>query len=325
MSETMTYAAAFQRAMIDEMERDETIFVLGTDLYVRGGHFAQVKGLGERFGPARVRDTPISEAAMVAAGVGSAMHGMRPVVDLNFADFAMGAMDEIVNQAAKMRYMFGARVPLVIRGSSGVGLFAAQHTNSVESWFAATPGLVVATPATPADAGGLLVQALRGDDPVIFLMHKRLASVRGEVDLPIQPLPFGQAAIAREGTDVTLITYSFTLRQALEAAEAVESDGISVEVIDLRTVAPLDRETVNESVRKTGRVVLLSDAPTVGGVLAEVAAGIQESVLEYLDAPIVRLGGRHAPIPHSPPLFEALVPSLDSVSAALRDIVGVAV
>jgi pyruvate dehydrogenase E1 component beta subunit len=284
-----------------------------------------VKGLGERFGPARVRDTPISEAAMVAAGVGSAMHGMRPVVDLNFADFAMGAMDEIVNQAAKMRYMFGARVPLVIRGSSGVGLFAAQHTNSVESWFAATPGLVVATPATPADAGGLLVQALRGDDPVIFLMHKRLASVRGEVDLPIQPLPFGKAAIAREGTDVTLITYSFTLRQALEAAEAVESDGISVEVIDLRTVAPLDRETVNESVRKTGRVVLLSDAPTVGGVLAEVAAGIQESVLEYLDAPIVRLGGRHAPIPHSPPLFEALVPSLDSVSAALRDIVGVAV
>jgi pyruvate/2-oxoglutarate/acetoin dehydrogenase E1 component len=325
MSETMTYAAAFQRAMIDEMERDETIFVLGTDLYVRGGHFAQVKGLGERFGPARVRDTPISEAAMVAAGVGSAMHGMRPVVDLNFADFAMGAMDEIVNQAAKMRYMFGARVPLVIRGSSGVGLFAAQHTNSVESWFAATPGLVVATPATPADAGGLLVQALRGDDPVIFLMHKRLASVRGEVDLPIQPLPFGKAAIAREGSDVTLITYSFTLRQALEAAEAVESDGISVEVIDLRTVAPLDRETVNESVRKTGRVVLLSDAPTVGGVLAEVAAGIQESVLEYLDAPIVRLGGRHAPIPHSPPLFEALVPSLDSVSAALRDIVGVAV
>ena len=181
MSETMTYAAAFQRAMIDEMERDETIFVLGTDLYVRGGHFAQVKGLGERFGPARVRDTPISEAAMVAAGVGSAMRGMRPVVDLNFADFAMGAMDEIVNQAAKMRYMFGARVPLVIRGSSGVGLFAAQHTNSVESWFAATPGLVVATPATPADAGGLLVQALRGDDPVIFLMHKRLEIGRAHV------------------------------------------------------------------------------------------------------------------------------------------------
>lgn len=325
MSETMTYAAAFQRAMVDEMERDESIFVLGTDLYVRGGHFAQVKGLGERFGPERVRDTPISEAAMVAAGVGSAMMGMRPVVDLNFADFAMGAMDEIVNQAAKMRYMFGARVPLVIRGSSGVGLFAAQHTNSVESWFAATPGLIVATPATPADAGGLLVAALRGDDPVIFLMHKRLASVRGEVDLPIQPIPFGEAAIAREGTDVTLITYSFTLRQALEAAEAAEAEGISVEVVDLRTVAPLDRETINESVRKTGRVVLLSDAPIVGGVLAEVAAGIQSSVLDYLDAPIVRLGGRHAPIPHSPPLFEALVPSLDDVSSALREIVGVAV
>ena len=230
MSETMTYAAAFQRAMGDEMERDETIFVLGTDLYVRGGHFAQVKGLGERFGQARVRDTPISEAAMVAAGVGAAMHGMRPVVDLNFADFAMGAMDEIVNQAAKMRYMFGAKVPLVIRGSSGVGLFAAQHTNSVESWFAATPGLVVATPATPADAGGLLVQALRGDDPVVFLMHKRLSSVRGEVDVPIEPIPFGKAAVAREGTDVTLITYSFTVRQALEAAEAVRPTASRVEV-----------------------------------------------------------------------------------------------
>jgi pyruvate/2-oxoglutarate/acetoin dehydrogenase E1 component len=169
------------------------------------------------------------------------------------------------------------------------------------------------------------VQALRGDYPVIFLMHKRLSSVRGEVEAPLQPIPFGKAAIAREGSDVTLVTYSFTVRQALEAAEAVAADGISVEVVDLRTVAPLDRETINESVRKTGRVVLLSDAPIVGGVLAEVAAGIQESVLDYLDAPIVRLGGRHSPIPHSPPLFEALVPSLESVSAALREIVGVTV
>jgi pyruvate dehydrogenase E1 component beta subunit len=160
---------------------------------------------------------------------------------------------------------------------------------------------------------------------VIFLMHKRLSSLRGEVDLPIAPIPFGQASVAREGEDVTLVSYSFTVRQALEAAEQVAAEGISVEVIDLRTVAPIDRATVNASVRKTGRAVLLSDAPTVGGVLAEVAAGIQEAALDYLDAPIVRLGGRHSPIPHSPPLFEALVPSLESVTAALREIVGVAV
>ena len=312
MSETMTYAAAFQRAMGDEMERDETIFVLGTDLYVRGGHFAQVKGLGERFGRARVRDTPISEAAMVAAGVGSAMHGMRPVVDLNFADFAMGAMDEIVNQAAKMRYMFGAKVPLVIRGSSGVGLFAAQHTNSVESWFAATPGLVVATPATPADAGGLLVQALRGDDPVIFLMHKRLSSVRGEVDAADRSRSRSarprRARGRRRHADHVLV-------HGAPGARGRRGGGRRRHLrrghrpAHRRAARP--RRPINESVRKTGRVVLLSDAPTVGGVLAEVAAGIQESVLDYLDAPIVRLGGRHAPIPHSPPLFEALVPSLD--------------
>jgi acetoin:2,6-dichlorophenolindophenol oxidoreductase subunit beta len=325
MTETLTYAQAFQRAMGDEMERDESIFVLGTDLYIRGGHFAQVKGLGERFGQARVRDTPISEAAMVAAGVGAAMNGMRPVVDLNFADFSMGAMDEIVNQAAKVRYMLGYECPVVIRGSSGVGLFAAQHTNTVESWFAATPGLIVATPATPQDAGGLLVSALRGADPVIFLMHKRLSSVRGEVETPIEPIPFGKASVVREGGDITLVTYSFTLRAALDAAEQAASEGISVEVIDLRTVAPIDRDTINESVRKTGRVVLLSDAPAIGGVLSEVAAGIQESHLQYLDAPIVRLGGKHSPIPHSPALFEALVPTNEEILESLRSLVGVAV
>jgi pyruvate dehydrogenase E1 component beta subunit len=253
------------------------------------------------------------------------MNGMRPVVDLNFADFSMGAMDEIVNQAAKVRYMLGYSCPVVIRGSSGVGLFAAQHTNTVESWFAQVPGLVVCTPATPQDAGGLLVSALRGADPVIFLMHKRLSSVRGEVELPIQPIPFGKASVVREGDDVTLITYSFTLRAALEAADAVAEHGVSVEVVDLRTVAPIDRDTINASVQKTGRVILLSDAPAIGGILSEVAAGIQESQLEYLDAPIVRLGGKHAPIPHSPVLFESLVPTGDEIVTALRDIVGVTV
>jgi pyruvate/2-oxoglutarate/acetoin dehydrogenase E1 component len=325
MTETLTYAQAFQRAMRDEMQRDSSIFVLGTDLFVRGGHFAQVKGLGAEFGPERVRDTPISEAAMVSAGIGAAMNGMRPVVDLNFADFALGAMDEIVNQAAKIRYMLGYSVPLVIRGSSGVGLFAAQHTNTVESWFAQVPGLIVATPATPADAGGLLVRALRGSDPVILLMHKRLSSIRGEVETPIEPLEYGSAKVVREGSDITLVTYSFMLHASLEAAEKLAAEGISVEVVDLRTVAPLDRATILASVRKTGHVLLVSDAPAIGGILSEVATGIQEAAFDYLDAPIRRLAGKHAPIPHSPPLFEHLTPGLDEIVVALRELAGVSV
>lgn len=317
MSITLTYAQAFRDGLREEMARDERIFLIGTDLFVRGGHFAQVKGLGEEFGAERVRDTPISEAAMVAAGVGAAMNGMRPVVDLNFIDFALGAMDEIVNQAAKIRYMQGIPVPLVIRGSAGVALYAAQHTNSLEAWFAHVPGLLVATPATPADVKGLLKSALRGEDPVIFLMHKKLSALRGEVD-DGEIVPFGRAAVRRQGQGVTVVAYSVMVSLAIQAAEQLAQEGIDVEVVDLRTVYPLDIETVTKSVRKTGRLMIVSDAPRHGGVGAEVAAAVQEAAFEYLDAPIRRLGGQHSPIPHSPPLMEALIPGVTEIAEEIR-------
>jgi pyruvate/2-oxoglutarate/acetoin dehydrogenase E1 component len=321
MNAAITYAQAFRDGLQEEMARDERIFMLGTDLFERGGHFAQVKGLGAEFGVERVRDTPISEAAMVAAGVGAAMNGMRPVVDLNFIDFSFGAMDEIVNQAAKIRYMQGIPIPLVIRGSSGVALYGAQHTNSLEAWFAHVPGLLVATPATPHDVKGLLKSALRGEDPVIFMMHKKLSALRGEVG-DDELVPFGRAIVRREGAGVTIVAYSVTVSLAMQAAEGLARSGVDAEVIDLRTVYPLDVDTVVTSVRKTGRLLVVSDAPRHGGIGAEVAAATQEAAFEYLDAPILRLGGKHAPIPHSPHLVEALIPQVADIESAARRLAG---
>jgi pyruvate dehydrogenase E1 component beta subunit len=307
--------------MREEMARDDRIFVLGTDLLDRGGHFGQVLGLGKEFGAARVRDMPISEAAMVAAGVGAALNGMRPVVDLNFIDFSFGAMDEIVNQAAKMRYMFGTPLPLVIRGTSGVALYAAQHNNSLEALFAHMPGLLVAIPSTPADTKGLLKSALRGDDPVIFMMHKKLSGTRGEVGGSDDLIPFGRAAIRRSGGDVTIVAYSHMVFKAMDAAVSLAKDGIEAEVIDLRTVMPLDFETVAESVRKTGRLVAVTEAPCFGSIASEVAARIQESVFDWLAAPVVRVGAKHAPIAHSPALFEAVIPQAADIDRAARALV----
>ncbi len=318
MSAAMTLSQAFAQGVREEMQRDENVFVLGTDLFIRGGHWAQVKGLGAEFGRERIRDAPISEAAMVAAGVGSALNGMRPIVDLNFIDFVFGAMDEVINQAAKIRYMWGVPVPIVIRGTSGVAFGAEQHNNSIEAWFAHMPGLLVATPATPADTKGLIKSALRGGDPVIFLMHKMLTGARGDVGGPDDLVPFGRGTIARPGKDATVIAYSITVSKALKAAENVARDGIDVEVIDLRTVFPLDLDLVEASVRKTGRVVVAGEAPRHGGVVSEVAAAIQENVFDYLDGPIVRVGGRHSPIPHSPALFETLIPQVTDIERAIR-------
>jgi pyruvate dehydrogenase E1 component beta subunit len=317
----VTYSQAFQQGMREEMARDDRIFVLGTDLLDRGGHFGQVLGLGKEFGAARVRDMPISEAAMVAAGVGAALNGMRPVVDLNFIDFSFGAMDEIVNQAAKMRYMFGTPLPLVIRGTSGVALYAAQHNNSLEALFAHMPGLLVAIPSTPADTKGLLKSALRGEDPVIFMMHKKLSGTRGEVGGSDDLVPFGRAAIRRSGGDVTIVAYSHMVFKAMEAAASLAEDGIEAEVIDLRTVMPLDFETVAESVRKTGRLVAVTEAPCFGSIASEVAARIQESVFDWLAAPVVRVGAKHVPIAHSPALFEAVIPQAADIDRAARALV----
>ncbi len=318
MMAAVTTGQAFQQGMREEMARDPRIFVLGTDLYERGGHFAQILGLGREFGAERIRDMPISEAAMVAAGVGAAMNGMRPVVDLNFVDFAFGAMDEIVNQAAKMRYMFGTPMPLVIRASSGVALYGPQHNNSLEALFASIPGLLVAMPSTPADTKGLLKSALRGEDPVVFMMHKRLGGLRGEVGGPEDLVPFGQAAVRREGATVTVVTYGHMVGKALDAAEVLAGEGIEAEVIDLRTVMPLDLATVTRSVRKTGRAVVVTEAPRFASIASEVAASIAEAAFDWLDRPVMRVAAKHAPIAHSPALFESVIPQVADIADAVR-------
>ena len=318
MSEQVTVGQAFQQGMREEMTRDETIFVIGTDLFIRGGHFAQVKGIGPEFGHERVIDAPISEAAMVAAGVGAAMNGMRPVVDLNFIDFAFGAMDEIVNQAAKARYLWGKAVPLVIRASSGVALYASQHNNSLEAWFMHTPGLVVVMPSNPADTKGILKSALRGEDPVIFFMHKRLTGARGEMGGPDDLVPIGKANIVRPGRHVTLVSTGIVVQKALKAADALAADGIEAEVIDLRTIFPLDLDLIADSVRKTGRAVVVTEEPPYASVASELAASIQEGVFEYLDAPVARITAAHSPVPHAPQLMEALLPQVETVVNAVR-------
>jgi acetoin:2,6-dichlorophenolindophenol oxidoreductase subunit beta len=318
VSERTTLSRAYRDGLAEEMERDSSIMVMGTDLYERGGHWAQVTDLGPRFGRHRVRNSPISEAAMVGAGVGAALNGLRPVVDLNFIDFAFGGMDEIVNQAAKARYWWGRPVPLVIRGTTGFAGGGAQHNNSIEAWFSHVPGLLVAYPSTPADAKGLIKSALRGDDPVIFLMHKMLTGLRGDVGGPDDLVPFGRAAIRRPGSDVTVASYGAAVGKAVRAAEQLADDGIDVEVVDLRTVMPLDLDTVEESVRRTRRLVVFTEAYRHGGVGGEIAAAIQESLYGHLDAPVLRVGAGFAPVPHSPVLLDALTPGVDDVMATIR-------
>jgi acetoin:2,6-dichlorophenolindophenol oxidoreductase subunit beta len=318
VAEQMTLVQGLREGLRDEMQRDAGVFVLGEDMFHRGGNFAQVAGLGQEFGAERVRDCPISEAAIVAAGVGAALNGLRPVIDLNFVDFALSAMDEIINQAAKIRYMWGQPVPLVIRATAGVALFASQHNNSLEATFAHTPGLAVVMPSTPADSMGLMKAAVRCDDPVIYLMHKRLTGVRGPIPHEREPVPLGRAAIRRPGRDATLVTYGATSPKCLAAAEELAADGLEVEVIDLRTLFPLDYDTIFDSVMRTGRVVVATEEPPHGGIGAEVAAAIGEHAFAYLDAPAVRVTAKDAPIPHSPPLIEAIVPNHGDIVAAVR-------
>jgi pyruvate dehydrogenase E1 component beta subunit len=318
MSAPQTYSQAYRAGLTEEMAKNDKIFVMGTDILHRGGHFAQVLGLGEQFGADRIRDVPISEAAMVAAGVGSAIGGMRPIVDLNFQDFAFGAMDELCNQAAKINYMFGVPVPLVIRATNGIAYGGAQHNNVIESWFAEMPGLHVAVPATPADAKGLIKTALNLNDPVLFLMHKSLTGVRGEVGGPDDYTPFGLASVLREGGDVTIVTYGVHVRTCLTAAEHLAAEGVQADVIDLRTLYPLDLETVTASLRKTGRAVMVDESAGYGGVSAEIAASLQEAAFDYLDGPILRVHTPHSPAPQSPVLLEAFVPDSSHVERAVR-------
>ena len=246
------------------------------------------------------------------------MNGMRPLIDLNFIDFSFGAMDEIANQAAKARYIWGRPVPLIIRASSGVALYAAQHNNSLEAWFAHMPGLVVVMPYTAADTKGLIKSALRGEDPVIFLMHKRLPGARGEVGGPDDLTPIGRASIVREGRRATIVTAGIVVGKAMRAAETLAGEGIDVEVIDLRTIFPLDIELIEQSVRKTGRAIVVTEEPHYVSIASEVAAAIQEDVFDYLDAPVARVTAAHAPIPHNPQMMEALIPQEEGIVNAVR-------
>jgi pyruvate dehydrogenase E1 component beta subunit len=318
MSERATLSQAYRQGLAEEMRTDPRILVYGTDLFERGGHWGQVRGLGSEFGRDRVRNAPISEAAMVAAGVGAAMNGLRPVVDLNFIDFAFGAMDEIINQAAKVRFMWGAPMPLVIRGTNGVAGGGAQHNNSFESWFAHTPGLLVAMPSTPADTKGLIKSALRGEDPVIFLMHKLLAGLRGEIGGAEDLVPFGRGTVRRPGRDITVATYGVTVPRSIAAAGQLASEGIEAEVIDLRTIAPLDLELVEESVRRTRHLVVVTESQRHGGIGAEIAAALSESLYDVLDGPVLRVGAPSVPVPHSAPLLALATPSADDIARSLR-------
>jgi len=318
----ITYLEAVREALIQEMRRDEDVFLLGEDIGVYGGAFGVTRGLLEEFGPERVRETPISEAAIAGAATGAALMGLRPVMEIMFMDFVTIAMNQLVNQAAKMRFMFGgkASIPLVCRTPAGSGTgAAAQHCQSLEAWFVHTPGIKVAMPSTPADAKGLLVASIRDDNPVMFVEHKLLYRTQGPVSEDLYTIPLGRAEVKREGRDLTIIAYSIMAFRALEAAEQLAAEGIEVEVVDPRTLKPLDEETLIRSVAKTGRVLIVHEAPITGGMGAELAAVIADSkAFDYLDAPIRRLAGRNIPIPYNRTLERAAVPQVEDIVAAAR-------
>ncbi|TMV08298.1 alpha-ketoacid dehydrogenase subunit beta [Arenibacterium halophilum] len=315
-----TYLEAGRRAVMEEMQRDDAVWALGEDLG-RGGVFGQYKGLQEMFGAGRIADTPISEACIMGAAVGAAMTGTRPIVEMRFSDFALCAVDELVNQAAKARFMFGGqmRVPLVVREPVGMWRSsAAQHSQSLESWYTHIPGLVVVAPATAADNLGLLKASIRCDDPVVYMEHKNLWSMEGEVPEGEHVVPLGKAAIAREGRDVTIVTWSGMRHGCITAAETLEGEGIEAEVIDLRTLWPWDRETVFASVEKTGRLLVVHEAVAVSGFGAEIAASVAEALHFRLKAPVARLGAPRIPIAYAPTMEDEARVTPDKIVAALR-------
>jgi acetoin:2,6-dichlorophenolindophenol oxidoreductase subunit beta len=319
---TLTMAEALREALIEEMARDPRVLLIGEDLRA-GVPFGVTKGLTEQFGEDRVLDTPISEAAIIGASLGAAITGMRPVADMHFADFVTCAMDEVVNQIAKVRYMFGGQVdvPLVVRMPTGnVKGAAAHHSQSLEAWFTHTPGLRVVFPSTPADAKGLLKTCIRGLDPVLFFEHKRLYKVSGEVPDGEVLLPLGKADVKHQGSEVTVVATGWMVHQALEAAEALGKDGVSVEVLDPRCLAPFDRVTLFASVRKTHRVVIVEEAAKTGAFGAQIASWLAEELFDELDAPIQRVAARDVPMPFSPPMEEFVLPKVGDIVAAVRHI-----
>ena len=318
----MTYADAIREALCEEMRRDDSVVFIGEDIGVYGGAFGVSKGMFAEFGPTRVRDTPISETAIIGCGIGAAMTGLRPVVEIMFSDFVAVAMDQIVNQAAKARFQFGGqfKVPMVIRAPSGSGTGAAeQHSQSLEAWFVHTPGIKVVAPSTPADAKGLLTTAMRDGNPVLFLEQKLLYRTKGDVPEGEYAIPFGVAEIRRPGMDVTVISYGRMVARCLEAAQALSAEKIEAEVIDLRTLSPLDRTSIIASAKKCGRVLIVHEACLTGGVGAEIAAIIADSeAFYYLDAPIRRCCGSDSPIPYNRTLEASIVPRADTIADAIR-------
>ena len=319
MSE-MTPIRAINQALRDEMARDADVVVIGEDV-AEGGPYGATRDLAAAFGRDRVRDTPISEGTVMGVAIGLALAGLRPVVEIMFIDFITLALDQLVNQAAKARYMSGGqlRVPLVVRTQGGAGVRSgAQHSQSLEAWLAHVPGLAVAIPATAADAAGLLLTAVRGDDPVVLVENKALYYRREEVPDPLAPVPLGVASVRRRGADVTVVATSRLVPESLAAAELLAGEGIDVEVIDPRTIQPLDADTIVSSVARTGRCVVAHEAVRVFGVGAEIAAVVQERAMDRLEAPVLRVGAPLAPVPASPPLEDAFLVGRAQVADAVR-------
>ncbi|MCI0331570.1 MAG: alpha-ketoacid dehydrogenase subunit beta [candidate division Zixibacteria bacterium] len=325
MGRVITYIDAITEALDQEMARDERVFLIGEDIGLYGGVFKATKGLQKKYGEYRVIDSPISENLIVGAGIGSALVGMRPVPEIQFADFVSPAMDQIVQQAAKIRYRTGGAwsVPLVVRiccgGDVGGGLY---HSQMNEAWFVHCPGLKVVMPSNPHDAKGLLLAAIRDPDPVLYFEHKRLyRSVKGEVPEGDYTVPIGPAEVKKTGKDITIVAYALMLVWGMEAAEKLEKEGISCEVIDLKTLLPIDKKTILESVKKTGKALLLQEAPKTAGVMAEISAIITEEVFDYLDAPVMRLAGLDVPpIPFAPPYEKFYLPTVDRIMKKARQL-----
>ncbi len=316
---TISFSEATLEAMKEEMRRDPTVFVYGEDIVRQGGIFGQFKGLPEEFGD-RIRDVPISETAIIGAALGAALTGTRPVADMHFADFISVAYDELANQIAKNRYMFGgqANIPLVVRAPDGIiNQAAAQHSQSVEGWIANIPGLIIVAPSSPSTAKGLLKSAIRQNDPVVYFEHKVLYPQKGPVPEEEYLTPIGKAEIRKPGKDVTIVTYSIMVQKCEAAAKELEQEGVSVEIIDLLTLKPMDTPAILESVRKTHRCVVVHEAVVNGGLGAEIAARVQEKAFYYLDAPIERVGAKDVPIPYSPPMEKYVAANQDDIKRAV--------
>ncbi len=320
----ITMRQAISDALMEEMERDEKVFIMGEEVGVWGGTYAVTKGFYEKFGEKRVRDTPIAEAAIIGSGIGAALSGLRPIAEMMTINFAFVAMDHIVNEAPKLRYMFGGqmKVPLVIRAVGGGGRqLGATHSQTPDAIFAHFPGLTVVSPGTPADAKGLLKTAIRSDDPIMFIENATLYQVRGEVPEGEHLVPIGKSKVQREGTDVTIVSYSKMLQVSLRAAEQLAAEGISAEVVDLRTLRPLDMGPVLESFKKTNRAVLVEEGWPSYGVMSEIAARIYEEAFDYMDAPIKRVAQKEVPLPYNQTLEQHALPQLADVIAAVKEVI----